>query len=205
MKILYIDCFCGFDARSLLGALIDAGASAEAVEQELQKHVCSPKISVTETLRMSIEAKKASVTCTGKKDCAPFGITKKFGFADGTDDVTMQGVLCAISLMNIDYVMCSHLPVPDFADGEVISILQNFGIGLLPVNDEFCVPDKPSAAFLGSICADSGPKPYMDIISVGYGGSGNDAQGSAVLVCATIGSFNEENLIFEKEFSEVNI
>ena len=37
MKILYYDCFAGISGDMNLSALIDAGANATAIEQELRK------------------------------------------------------------------------------------------------------------------------------------------------------------------------
>ena len=59
MKILYMDCFLGFSAGMLLGALIDAGANPDEIYAELEKENIDLSISVQYTDRASIRCRKA--------------------------------------------------------------------------------------------------------------------------------------------------
>ena len=59
MRILYMDCFLGFDAQMLLGALIDAGASVEIIRKDFENAGISADISISNTLRCSISCKRA--------------------------------------------------------------------------------------------------------------------------------------------------
>ena len=204
MKILYIDCFFGFDASMLLGALIDAGACPRQIESRLEQYVQNPRLEVYDTQRMSIECKMARALCTDKKGCAPYSITEKYKETAGTDDIAMQAVICAIEELEIEYVMCSDMSLPDNTDGEVISILQSAGIELAPTTDDIIPPRSADAAFLVSISSEHGAKPDMDIISIGYGAGGSDTQ-KPTLVTATVGSFNPENLFLMQEESVAHL
>ena len=71
------------------------------------------------------------------------------------------------------------------ADGEVISIFERAGIELVPAYDNQSCPDKEDALFLSSVANDSGIRPDMEIISIGYGASNR-----AGMVIATVGYMN---------------
>lgn len=62
MKILYLDCFLGFDTQMLLGALISMGAEIEALNSEIQCICPDGRIITEHTSRCSVEAEKAFIT-----------------------------------------------------------------------------------------------------------------------------------------------
>jgi len=193
MRILYIDCFFGFDASMLLGALIDAGASPEGIKNDLDTSLENFKLNVTQTTRHFIECKKAYVSGNGCKTEFVKEINSKYPLSQGTDTASMEAVLSAIEMLNIEYIMCSDIGIKDGTDGEVLKIFESSGIETLPAEDSSPVINISDAVFLKSIVNECGPKPQMDIIAIGYGAGGEDEE-KAHLVSVTIGSFNPENL-----------
>ncbi|MBS4219485.1 nickel pincer cofactor biosynthesis protein LarC [Bacillus sp. FJAT-49711] len=62
MKALYIDCFSGISGDMMVGALIDAGASPEKIERELQKiNVSGYEIKCTRVVKEGISSIKFDV------------------------------------------------------------------------------------------------------------------------------------------------
>ncbi|MBO1005946.1 nickel pincer cofactor biosynthesis protein LarC [Pseudogracilibacillus auburnensis] len=62
MKLLYIDCFSGISGDMMVGALIDAGASVEHIEQELKKlNVSGYKIETKRVMKEGISSVKFDV------------------------------------------------------------------------------------------------------------------------------------------------
>lgn len=104
----------------------------------------------------------------------------------------------ALKALGADYVMCSHLPLPDNADGEVISALENGGISVTPAAEAMGT-DPVSARLLARLVAECGPKPAMDIIGVGYGA---DPDNEESFLCVTLGSYGVESIFLETEVRE---
>lgn len=61
MKILYADCFCGFDVSMLLGALINMGAEPGILEAEIKKICPEAEIKKADVKRCAIEALRADI------------------------------------------------------------------------------------------------------------------------------------------------
>ena len=62
MKIIYFDCFCGFNTGMLLGALADMGADMKYASDEIRKVCPSAMIATQPVKRCSMETLLASVS-----------------------------------------------------------------------------------------------------------------------------------------------
>ena len=128
MRILYMDCFLGFDAQMLLGALIDAGASVEIIRKDFENAGISADISISNTLRCSISCKRAEVITDSKPESYfvdnPMisSIFKDFEITPGTDPVTIMAVVFATEQLGIDYIISSDISLPENTDGRNCSI-----------------------------------------------------------------------------------
>ena len=167
MKILYIDCSFGFDVTMLLGALTDAGADTDAIVSSLEDDYPGINISKKDVTRNHLECKLVEVYCEDS-----FSAAKKM-------------TEMAIENLGIEYIITSGVPRCDGTDGEVISILERAQIALVPADDNQFRPGREDALFLASVANDSGIRPDMEVISVGYGASIGDA-----MVIATVGYMN---------------
>ncbi len=166
MKILYIDCFYGFTEHMLLGAMLDMYDISRALSE-------GGDLSCTSVLRSSIECKTAFLKDTS-------GV-----------DITEKAITDAIERLGIEYVMCSPVPLNDFADGEIISELENGGIEVY-ASDKGAYITLEGAQFLTSLISESGAKPNMDILAVGYGA---DTQNEDSFLCATVGEYGSEDFL----------
>lgn len=79
MKILYLDCFLGIDTEMLLGALINLGADASSVEEQLKKVFPSASIKVSDVKRCALDALKAEVILDSKE---VFGYSNALEYTD---------------------------------------------------------------------------------------------------------------------------
>lgn len=166
MKILYIDCFYGFSSHMLLGAIVDMYGISHALSE-------IGDLSCASALRSSIECKAAAL-----KD------------SSGAD-ITERAITAAIEHLGIDYVMCSPVPLDDYADGEVISALENGGIEAY-ASDRGAYITPEGARLLASLISESGAKPKMDILAVGYGA---DTKDEDAFLCAAVGEYGSEDLL----------
>lgn len=205
-----MDCFLGFDASMLLGALIDAGASPTEIESKLKRKGINATIYVSTTERASITCKKASVVARCAEDLL---MAEKDEFAASalnghpctgeTNALSILAVLMAIEELSVEYIISSELSLGDSTDGTVLTMLENADIEVLP-SDGSCKDIYPAdVAFLVALANESGPKPPMEIISVGYGAGGNTAE-QPNIVNVLIGEFEAENL-FENHERELLI
>ena len=179
MKILYIDCSFGFDVVMLLGALADAGADTDAIALYLEGKYPHITINKKDVTRNHLDCKLVEVSCEDV-----FSAAKKM-------------TEMAIENLGIEYVITSGVPLCDGADGEVISILEKAGVALLPADDGQCCPDREDALLLASVANDSGIRPDMEVISVGYGASQRDG-----MVIATVGYMNTDDINLNEEALE---
>jgi len=202
-----MDCFLGFDASMLLGALIDAGANPKEIEMQFLSNGTEVKLEVKEVERSSIICKKVTAQKINQnselydtdieflkdvfKDCND----EKY-----TNPITAQAVIYALHQLNTDYIISSEVCLKEDIDGEVISILDAAGIEIIPADTMTRAMTVCDAKFLSKITNESGPKPHMDIISIGYGAGGTDA-----LVPDIINVFlgeNDSNCLFESGATE---
>lgn len=68
MRIAYLNCFSGISGDMFLGALVDAGVSAELLRQTVQALNVGAELEITRTLRNGIAATKVDVIVSGEKD-----------------------------------------------------------------------------------------------------------------------------------------
>ena len=206
MRILYMDCFLGFDAQMLLGALIDAGASVEIIRKDFENAGISADISISNTLRCSISCKRAEVITDSKPESYfvdnPMisSIFKDFEITPGTDPVTVMAVIFATEQLGIDYIISSDISLPENTDGRVLELLESANIEISPSDGSTRSMEPADAAFLIRISNENGPKPSMEILSIGYG-AGGEKPDSADIITAIIGESEADNL-FEAEESE---
>lgn len=130
---------------------------------------------VKETSRLGIECKIADVSANAQTHC-----------------------LNAIKELNIDYIITSPLGIPSGTDGEVLTVLEKGGIETLPCDSSTKKMKLADAQFLIKISAECGPKPDMNILSVGYGAGGED-ENEANIITSYIGEFDGGNLICREE------
>lgn len=183
MKIIYIDCYYGFSDSMLLSALVDAGASLDEIILKARETVGDFDIEITEAKANSMDCKKVLVSDSDAR-------------LTSCNTLAELGVISAIETMGAELVICSPVYLKDNADGEVISALEKAGIETLPSSDIRYKMRLCDAMMLIRLCAESGPLPAMDIVSVGYGTSDNDSDS---LVTVYVGEYNGQNNIFAKE------
>ncbi len=210
MRILYIDCFLGFDASMLLGALIDAGANAQKIEDSLLENGISASIYVKNTERSSIHCKEATVI--SNEPCEIIGsyekneivnkIFKQYIPTTETSELSVFAVMLAVKQLNIEYIITSGLHLSDSADSIVINILKNASIDVLAYNENTKPMQPADAFFLACIVNESGPKPEMEIVSVGYGAGGKISD-EPNIINAVIGEFQCDNLFKSEEAEEL--
>ncbi len=132
-------------------------------------------LAVKETSRLGIECKIADVSENVQTHC-----------------------LNAIKELNIDYIITSPLGIPSGTDGEVLALLEKSGIETLPCDSSTKKMDICDAEFLIKISAECGPKPNMNVISIGYG-AGGENENEANIIASYIGEFVDGNLICHEE------
>ena len=207
MRILYMDCFLGFDARMLLGALIDAGAATEKIEESLRQKGVNASVIVQSTERSSILCKKATVIAdqeaenTLNENNIVKSISEEYGFSEGTTPATIIAVICAAEQLGIDYIISSEISLPENTDGRVLELFERGNIAVCPADGSTKGTEPADAAFLVQISNENGPKPPMEIISIGYG-AGGDNPDNPDIISAIIGEFESDNLFSYEETEE---
>lgn len=209
MRILYMDCFLGFDATMLLGALVDAGASAEAIETKLKEDGINLLLSVKTTTRSSINCKRVLALANTRDDIDKAmenefvsSIINTHGSCDGTDALSVTAVLCAAELLDIEYIITSDVSLGEKTDGRVIAILDNAAIHTMPSDGSTKNMQPADAAFLAAIANECGPKPPMTILSIGYGAGGTNCE-EPNIISAIIGEFESGNMFDMAEQEEL--
>ena len=208
MRILYMDCFLGFDASMLLGALVDAGASTDKIEQCLKDKGINASLSVKTTTRSSINCKRVLTLANTRDDIDVAmeddfisSVIGSYGSCEGTDAVSIAAVLCAIEQFDIEYILTSEVSLGECTDGRVLTILDNAGIHLAPSDESNKNMQPADAAFLARLSNECGPRPNMTIISIGYGAGGTNRD-EPNIISAVIGEFNGEYVPGECSYTE---
>jgi len=70
MRIAYLECFSGMSGDMFLGALVDAGVSAQVLEDTVAALGVGARIEISRVVRSGISATKVEVWVDGKKDVA---------------------------------------------------------------------------------------------------------------------------------------
>ena len=206
MRILYMDCFLGFDAEMLLGALIDAGAVADKIEDSLSQDGIKVSVIVQNTIRSSILCKKATVITDLKTEQKLLennivkSISEKYNFSKGTTPASIMAVIYAAEQLGIEYIISSEISLAENTDGRVLEVLESGNIATCPADGSTKETEPADAAFLVQLSNESGPKPPMEIIYIGYGAGGDNADNPDI-ISAIIGEFESDNL-FSYEESE---
>jgi len=202
-----MDCFLGFDARMLLGALVDAGANPESVQNKMKDKGITASIHVSTTERASIVCKKVSVLAKTPQDVLSAGhdeiahrVLGEYENSEGTDALCAIAAVLAIEELCIDYIITSEVSLGENTDGRVIEILNKAGIEIMPSDGSMKNMEPADASFLAAITNESGYKPPMNIISIGYG-AGGESPDEPNIVNAIIGEFDSDNL-FESQGRE---
>src|SRR6202007_2073928 len=68
MRIAYLDCFSGMSGDMFLGALIDAGVSAELLEKTVAALNLGARLEISHVNRSGITATKVDVWVNGEKE-----------------------------------------------------------------------------------------------------------------------------------------
>ena len=68
MRIAYLDCFSGISGDMFLGALVDAGVSAELLEETVAALDIGARLEISRVERSGIAATKVDVLVDGEKD-----------------------------------------------------------------------------------------------------------------------------------------
>src|SRR5579864_8243879 len=68
MRIAYLDCFSGISGDMFLGALVDAGVSAQLLEQTVAALNIGARLEISRVQRNGISATKVDVYAQGEKD-----------------------------------------------------------------------------------------------------------------------------------------
>lgn len=68
MRIAYLECFSGISGDMFLGALVDAGVSAQLLQQTVEALGVGARLEFSRVVRGGISATKASVWANGEKD-----------------------------------------------------------------------------------------------------------------------------------------
>lgn len=160
MKIIYIDCFYGFSAHMLMGALADICDIPSCDDYSVHK----------ESLKRSL------IDCISAK-----------ALDNEKNDITASVVSQVIKSMGIDYVMCSSVPLADSADGNVINALQSRGVEMYPAERGAYITSE-GARLLAEIATECGTKPPMEILSVGYGADKEDEDAFLCVTIGEYGS-----------------
>src|SRR5215468_6149359 len=68
MRIAYLDCFSGMSGDMFLGALVDAGVSAELLERTVAALNLGARLEISRVVRSGISATKVDVFVHGEKE-----------------------------------------------------------------------------------------------------------------------------------------
>src|SRR5687767_14170201 len=68
MRIGYLDCFSGISGDMFLGALVDAGVSADVLKQTVAALDVGAEIEISRVVRSGISGTKVDVIVAGEKD-----------------------------------------------------------------------------------------------------------------------------------------
>lgn len=190
MKLIYIDCYYGFDASMLLAALIDAGASEDKIRELISQQTDEFLLEVSEGTACSVECKTAHTEGISAEN--------RYGLLN---PCVGEAVMAAIKAIGADFVISSPLGVPDNLDGDILSLIENNGLETKPYDGRYF--HQSDAVFLSHIISESGPLPDMEILSVGYGCRSDISDSLVTVYVGSYGdSFAKEELQYENSYSK---
>ena len=196
MRILYINCFSGFDAKMLLASLIDAGLEKELLEKELLNIGTDAEIILNDAVRVRLECKKvqvlprdASAVIKASESTDIKNLFSGICATEDTDEITSLCVILAIKMFGIEYIMSSDIGLCHATDGDVLNELYKSGIPTVPSDITGKKMTLADAKLLCMLLNESGPMPQMDILAVGYG-AGGLKEDEANIICSYIGEYN---------------
>ncbi len=168
MKIVYIDCFYGFDINMLLGALAD-------IKKNRSEHIDEEELVLKGVTRLGVEC-----TLAYPKD------------ASSPREVCESAVISILQSLGADCVICSSVALSDDADGNIITTLEKSGIDTTCA-DHMCTISKDDADFLSRIITECAPRPDMTVTDTGYGASMSEDSG---FMCVSVGEIGSQSPMF---------
>lgn len=190
MKVLYIDCFGGFDTNMLLGALLDMGASAVYTEQMLRDMGFEADILSEKTVRKDIEAVYAYTKCIQKEDIEDFkyktlltNMCDALGeqYSESENICTWAAVLSCMECFGVEKIICSPLSDGSGADAsgypipspQVLKYAKNYHIPIRTTDVQREIISSEGIVFIGENADDFGMLPVGNIMCIGYGAGEN--------------------------------
>lgn len=209
MKVLYIDCFGGFDTNMLLGALIDMGASPIYTEQELISKGIEADIVSDRVRRSGIDAVFAYTRCVrneNSEDKKIKNMCDALGECDNDNICLWSAVLCCIECFGVEKIICSPIadgsginhsgmPVPSV---DVMELLKKYHIPIKTVDVGRELVSCEGAVFLGENVDEFGMLPVGNIMCIGYGAGEENVDGCVNIVRCVL-TETQDCDIFEKE------
>lgn len=214
MKVLYIDCFGGFDTGMLLGALIDMGASSVYTEQELALSGIEADILSDKVSRGGIEAVFAYTRCMrientqdSKYALRLENMCEALGERSNESICLWAAVMSCIECFGAEKIICS--PVTDgsgidekngrlIPDVEIMEYLKKYKIPVKTVDAPRELISREGVVFLGENVDEFGVLPVGSIMCIGYGAGEENVDGCVNIVRCVL-TDAEESLFSEKE------
>lgn len=225
MKILYFDCFAGFDLEKLLGAFVDLGVNSALIEKELKGVDAECTIDVINVTRKGIDAKLAVINAP-QKNINFDGID---GILENISNNTLKNritrvldvvwnnmgnaytleyrdFLYLIAVLTAEFYLDTKKlivsPVAAANQSDAHKILKNANIEVFFAENSVCTANAFGSAYLSAFASEVCAFCDYDIIKTGYGAGAADAPISNVLrvVLADDGNEYETLELFLKEF-----
>ncbi len=227
MKILYFDCFAGFDLEKLLGAFADLGVNSTLIEKELKGIDADCSVDIINVSRKGVDAKLAGINAPQKtidfdsidailenisNNTLKNRITRVFNIVwqsmgkaytfEYRDVLYLIAVLTAEFYLDTKKLIVSPVAAANQSDAH--KILKNANIEAFCADNSVCTADVFGSAYLSAFASEVCAFCDYDIMKTGYGAGASDAEISNVLrvVLADDGEF-ESTELFLKEFMTI--
>lgn len=210
MKVLYIDCFGGFDTNMLLGALIDMGASPIYTEQQLINEGIEADIVSDRVNKSGIDAVFAYTRCIRTENAGDTrlkNMCEALGESNNENICLWAAALCCMECFGVEKIICS--PVADGSGTDSVTGLPVPGVEVLELLKKYRIPVKTvdaarelitseGAVFLGENADEFGMLPVGNILCIGYGAGEENVDGCVNIVRCVL-TETEDCGIIEKE------